>query len=270
MNNYDELLVLLLANVATQYVEIRTLQRRLELARSNVALQEPLVAAYQKRYNAGIANAYPGYVQLLSNLENTRALIPQLEISLRQANNQLCILLGQPVYDLLPELGDGTVPDPSDPKKRVVRIPNPKDPSIVLGIPGEFLLRRPDVKASEDQLKIQSAQIGIAEAEMFPHIGINGSIGLASSQFRTLFEGKSFTGTIGPSLTWNILNYGRLLANGGGAWGQGGHGVGGAWGQTEFQVNLKLGLTQRRRGLGPRGLVTGPCPGTWHLSPREK
>ena len=95
----------------------------------------------------------------------------------------------------------------------MVRIPNPKDPSMVVGIPGEFLLRRPDVKASEDQLKIQSAQIGIAEAEMFPHIGINGSIGLASNQFRTLFEGKSFTGSIGPSLTWNILNYGRLLAN---------------------------------------------------------
>jgi NodT family efflux transporter outer membrane factor (OMF) lipoprotein len=213
VNNYDELLVLLLANVATQYVEIRTFQRRLELARSNVALQEPLVAAYQKRYNAGIANAYPGYYQLLSNLENTRALIPQLEISLRQANNQLCNLLGQPVHDLLPELGDGTVPDPSDPKKRVVRIPSPKDPSVVLGIPGEFLLRRPDVKASEDQLKIQSAQIGIAVAQMFPHIGINGSIGLASNQFRSLFEGKSLTGTIGPSLTWNIFNYGRLLAN---------------------------------------------------------
>ncbi len=213
VNNYDELLVLLLANVANQYVEIRTLQRRLELARSNVALQEPLVAAYQKRYNAGIANAYPGYVQLLSNLENTRALIPQLEISLRQANNQLCNLLGQPVHDLLPDLGDGTVPDPSDPKKRVVRIPSPKDPSVVLGIPGDFLLRRPDVKASEDQLKIQSAQIGISVAQMFPHIGINGSIGLASSQFRGLFDGNSFTGTIGPSLTWNIFNYGRLLAN---------------------------------------------------------
>ncbi len=213
VNNYDELVVLLLANVATQYVEIRTLQRRLELARSNVALQEPLVAAYQKRYNAGIANAYPGYFQLLSNLENTRALIPQLELSLRQANNQLCILLGQPVHDLLPELGDGTVPDPSDPKGRVVRIPSPKDPSVVVGIPGEFLLRRPDVKASEDQLKIQSAQIGIAEAEMFPHIGINGSIGLASNQFRSVFQAHSWTGNLGPSLTWNILNYGRLLAN---------------------------------------------------------
>ena len=126
VNNYDEMLVLLLANVATQYVEIRTLQRRLELAKKNVALQEPLVAAYQKRYRGGVANAYPGYLQLLSNLENTEALIPQLEIALRQANNQLCILLGQPVHDLLPELGDGMVPDPSDPKKRMVRIPSPK------------------------------------------------------------------------------------------------------------------------------------------------
>ncbi len=213
VDNYDEMLVLLLANVASQYVEIRTLQRRLDLARSNVALQEPLVATFEKRYKAGIANSYPGYFQLLSNLENTKALIPTLEIALRQANNQLCVLLGQPVHDLLPELGDGTVPDPSDPKKRLVRIPNAKDPSVVVGIPGEFLLRRPDVRASEDQLMIQSARIGIAEAEMFPHIGINGSIGLASAQFRTLFRGKSFTGDIGPSLTWDILNYGRLLAN---------------------------------------------------------
>jgi len=213
VNNYDEMLVLLLANVANQYVEIRTLQRRLELARENVALQEPLVAAYETRYKAGMENAYPGYYQLLSNLENTKALIPQLEISLRQANNQLCILLGQPVHDLLLELGDGTVPDPADPKKRMVRIPRPRDASVVVGIPGEFLLRRPDVRAAEDQLKIQSAQIGIAEAEMLPHIGINGSIGLASNNFQRLFEGRSFTGGLGPTLTWNILNYGRLLAN---------------------------------------------------------
>jgi NodT family efflux transporter outer membrane factor (OMF) lipoprotein len=213
VNNFDELLVLLLANVATQYVEIRTLQKRLELARSNVALQEPLVAAYEKRYKAGIANSYPGYYQLLSNLENTRALIPVLEISLRQANNQLCILLGQPVHDLLPELGDGTVPDPTDAKKRVVHIPRPKSTAVVVGIPGDLLRRRPDVQAAEDQLRIQSAQIGIAEAEMFPHIGVNGSIGLASGSFRDLFEGRSLTGNIGPTLTWNILNYGRLLAN---------------------------------------------------------
>src|SRR5262249_46639454 len=71
----------------------------------------------------------------------------------------------------------------------------------------------PDVRASEDELRIQSAQIGIAEAEMFPHIGVNGSVGLASGHFRHWFEGRSLTGSIGPTLTWNILNYGRLLDN---------------------------------------------------------
>ena len=45
----------------------------------NVALQEPIVASYARRYKAGSSNAYPGYLQLLSNLENTKALIPLLE-----------------------------------------------------------------------------------------------------------------------------------------------------------------------------------------------
>lgn len=211
--NSDEMTVLLLANVASQYVEIRTLQRRLELARRNVALQEPLVAVLEQQYKTGVANSDPAYHQLKSNLENTRALIPALEITLRQANNALCALLGIPVQDLLPKLGDGTVPDPADPSKRVVRIPQPIDDTVVVGIPGELLLQRPDVKAAEAQLRIQNADIGIAEAEMYPHLGINGSIGLAANQFGKLFNQSSGTGSIGPSLTWNILNYGRLLAN---------------------------------------------------------
>jgi hypothetical protein len=76
-----------------------------------------------------------------------------------------------------------------------------------------MLLLRPDVQAAERQLKIQSAQIGIAEAEMYPHIGINGSIGLAANSLSKLFNENSWTGSIGPSLNWNILNYGRLLSN---------------------------------------------------------
>jgi outer membrane protein TolC len=204
---------MLLANVATQYVEIRTVQKRLELARKNVALQEPLVETFYQRYKNGIANSTPGYFQLKSNLDNTRARIPQLEIALRQANNQLCTLLGVPVRDLLPELGDGSAATPGDKGPRTVRIPQPRSNSVVLDIPGDLLLRRPDVLAAEQKLRSQSAQIGIAEAEMLPHIGINGSIGLAAGSVNKLFNARSGTGDIGPSLTWNILNYGRLLAN---------------------------------------------------------
>jgi NodT family efflux transporter outer membrane factor (OMF) lipoprotein len=211
--NRDEIAVLLLANTATQYVQIRTFQKRLDLARSNVKLQEPLVAQYKQRFEKGIANSAPGYHQLKSNLDNTRALIPPLETSLRQANNQLCVLMGIPIQDLVPSLGDGTIPDPSDKTKRQVHIPWPKDEALVIDIPANILLKRPDVQAAERQLRIQSAQVGIAEAEMFPHIGINGTIGISSNHINSLFSPNSWTGGIGPSLTWNILSYGRLLAN---------------------------------------------------------
>jgi NodT family efflux transporter outer membrane factor (OMF) lipoprotein len=213
VSNYDVLVIQLLANVATQYVELRTLQKRLLLARQNVLLQEPLVAKLKQQYETGIANSKPAYFQLKSSLDATKALIPPLEILLREANNQLCTLLGIPVRDLVPELGDGLIPDAANPGERTVRIPHPLDERVVLNIPGETLLRRPDVQAMEQQLRIQSAQIGIAEAEMFPHIGINGSIGLAANRLNLLFDQNSWIGSVGPSLTWNILNYGRLLAN---------------------------------------------------------
>jgi NodT family efflux transporter outer membrane factor (OMF) lipoprotein len=213
VHNYDAMVVQFLANVATEYVEVRILQRRLELAKQNVALQEPLVDTLFKQYKAGIATSQPAYFQLKSNLDNTRALIPPLEISLRQANNALCVFLGISVQDLLRELGDATVPDPKDPRKRVVRIPRALDDTVVLAIPGEVLLHRPDVLSMEQQLRIQSAQIGISEAQLFPHIGINGTIGLAADRFGLMFNQQSIISSFGPSLTWNILNYGRLLAN---------------------------------------------------------
>jgi NodT family efflux transporter outer membrane factor (OMF) lipoprotein len=213
MHNYDAMVVQFLANVATEYVQLRVLQKRLALARQNVALQEPLVKKLEEQFKTGVAASKPAYFQLKSNLDNTRALIPPLETALRIANNALCILLGQTVHDLLPELGDGTVPDPGDASQRIARIPQPLDERVVLAIPGDVLLHRPDVLASEQQLKIQSAQIGIAEAELLPHIGINGSLGLAAHNLSLLFNQQSLLGSIGPSLSWNILNYGRLLAN---------------------------------------------------------
>jgi outer membrane protein TolC len=205
--------------VATQYVEFRTLQRRLQLAWQNVHMQEPLVAKLEQQYLAGVATSKPSYFQLKATLENTKALIPPLEISLRQANNQLCVLLGMPVHDLLPELGNGIVANPREERAGAVRIPDtvripgPREDAVVVGIPGDLLLRRPDVQAIERQLRIQSAQIGIAEAQMYPHIGINGSIGLAANRLGELFDQQSWIGNIGPSMTWNIANYGRLLAN---------------------------------------------------------
>src|SRR5262249_19888089 len=137
---------------------------------------------------------------------------PQLEKSLRDVNNKLCTLMGFPPRDLAPVLGDGKVLDPAE-TTEVVHIPRPRSEEVVVGIPGSLLLRRPDVMRAERWLAAQSAQIGIADEEYYPHIVINGTIGLQSSKLSLLFNSLSWAGAIGPSLTWNIMNYGRILNN---------------------------------------------------------
>jgi outer membrane protein TolC len=95
----------------------------------------------------------------------------------------------------------------------VNEIPSPPI-DIVVGIPADLLRRRPDVRRAERIVAAQSARIGIAEAEFYPHISLNGTIGVAADQFKELFDTPdSMTASFGPSFRWSMLNYGRLLAN---------------------------------------------------------
>jgi outer membrane protein TolC len=84
---------------------------------------------------------------------------------------------------------------------------------VAVGIPADLLRRRPDVRAAERQAAAQSAQIGVAEANFYPHISITGTIGYSAEFFKTLFSQNALTGSVGPSFQWNILNYGRILNN---------------------------------------------------------
>jgi len=84
---------------------------------------------------------------------------------------------------------------------------------VVVGIPAELLRRRPDVRAAERQAAAQSAQIGVAEANFYPHISITGTFGYSAEFFKDLFKQTALTGNAGPSVQWNILNYGRILNN---------------------------------------------------------
>src|SRR5262249_25674034 len=82
-----------------------------------------------------------------------------------------------------------------------------------VGIPADLLRRRPDVRRAERQAAAQSAQIGVAESEFYPHISILGTIDFQANRFSHLFRGDAMSGNIGPSFRWDILNYGRLLNN---------------------------------------------------------
>jgi outer membrane protein TolC len=133
-------------------------------------------------------------------LAETEALIPALEIGKRQAANRLCVLLGMPVQSLDAMLGEGGVPKvPAD---------------VVVGVPADLLRRRPDVRRAERQVAAQSARIGIAVSDLYPHVTLFGEIGVEAEDFDDLFDTPESTfAAISPGIRWDVLNYGRLVNN---------------------------------------------------------
>ena len=204
VETYDSALVTLLADVATNYVQYRVAQQRIRIALDNIRIQEELVAMAEKQLKVGTVDRL-GVEQVRTVLEQTRSTVPALEIARGQANDTLCILLGMPPHDLEPDLGPGP---------ELGAEPMPTVPTwVAAGVPADLLRRRPDVRAAELQVAAQSAQIGVAEADLYPTIFINGTIGYEAQDFAQMFESKSFMGTITPNFKWNILNYGRILNN---------------------------------------------------------
>ena len=109
------------------------------------------------------------------------------------------MLLGVPVHELaqLSQCG----PIPSAPVE------------VAVGIPADLLRRRPDVRRAERAAASQCEQIGIAEAEFYPSISVDGFLGYTSNELEKLFSQQSYTGIVLPNYTWKILNYGRLVNN---------------------------------------------------------
>jgi NodT family efflux transporter outer membrane factor (OMF) lipoprotein len=198
VDNYDAVLVTLLGDVATAYVQIRTLQAQIKFTQANVDIQRKTLVIATARFKGGMTTELD-VDQAQSNLSQTESEIPQLETQLRQANNQLSILMGIPPEDLLPRLGPADIPTA------------PVD--VGVGIPADLLRRRPDVRQAERQAAAQCAQIGIAEADFYPAIALNGTFGYSAESFNRLFRPTAFEGTFGPSFQWNIFNYGRILNN---------------------------------------------------------
>ena len=199
VEDYDDVLVLLIAEVAQTYTNVRIAEQRLEFARENVRIQKGSLRIAQDRLKEGTTTRLD-VTQAESDLANTEAGIFELQTMRRQAVNQLCILLAMPPQNL-----DGILNEHQG---------IPKAPAhVAVGIPAELLRRRPDVRRAERQVAAQSAMIGVATAELYPHFSISGSISLNAMEFADLFDADSIAGSVGPSFRWNILNYGRLVNN---------------------------------------------------------
>ena len=197
--DYDDVLVTLLGDVAANYVTIRTTQERINLLRANAELQRGVLNYIDVRFKAGFRQTELDLDQALSTLRQTEAAIPQLEITQREAENALCILMGMPPADLAGLLGVGPIPA--------------SPPDVVIGIPADLLRRRPDVRRAERLAAAQAEQIGIAQSDLYPAFSINGNFGYSANNFPDLFKNTAFNGSVGPSFQWNLLNYGRIVNN---------------------------------------------------------
>lgn len=197
--SYDDVMVSLVAEVAATYIDVRTLQVLIEIEEENVKIQERSLELAESRFRNGQTSELD-VADAKSVLAQTRALVPGQRAALRQAMYQLSFLLGQPPTDLAQRLGDA---------KEIPTAPA----EIAVGLPADLLRRRPDIRLAERTAAARSAQIGLAEAALYPAFSLAGSIGLRSDESGDLLETDSWTGSISPGFSWPILNYGRLENN---------------------------------------------------------
>ena len=189
--------VSLAAETALNYVEARSLQARVEIARANLRTQSETLQLTQWRAQAGLTSALD-VEQARAGVEQTRAQIPALESLLAQARNRLAVLAGEPPGALDARLaGPGAIP----------AIPA----ALALGIPADTLRQRPDLRAAERRLAAETARVGIAEANRYPSLSFSGSIGLEAASLSALDSG-ALAGQLAVRLAATIFDAGRLRA----------------------------------------------------------
>jgi len=198
-DDLHDVMVSLLAEVALNYVEVRTYQARLAVAGANIKAQEETYQLNRSRYQAGIIDNL-AVQQSLYNLENTRSRIPTLQTGLEAAKNRLAVLLGKKPGEVHQELAE---------KKPIPVLPV----TVAVGVPAETLRNRPDIRQAERNLAAQTAQIGVAKADLYPKFRLMGTIGLESISTKNFLESASRTWGIGPGISWNIFHGGAIRQN---------------------------------------------------------
>ena len=194
---YNATMVSLCAEVASAYFNLREVQQELDVLRRNAVSQEAVVKITESRYKTGLVSKLD-VAQAKSVYYSTLASIPTTEANVIQYLNTLAVLLGLYPQDVTDALSD-TKP-----------LPDYMEP-VGVGVPGELLLRRPDVRGAERQVNAQAALLGASKRDWLPEFFLNGSFGYASDDLKDVGKKGSMTWSIAPSMTWNLFNGGRNL-----------------------------------------------------------
>jgi NodT family efflux transporter outer membrane factor (OMF) lipoprotein len=195
----DQVLVTLLGDVARNYIQLRTLQLRIQVAEEAIDAQRHAAKVEHERLNRGITNALDATLAD-REVETTEAVLPPLQAQLIASQRNLAVLLGEQPDALLDEL---ELPSPL-----------PRPPAIIdVGLPSELLLRRPDVRQAEALLIAANARLGVATASLYPRFFLTAAGGFQSQGFGR--DPVSFRGIweAAPTINWPLLDFGTIDAN---------------------------------------------------------
>jgi len=191
-----DVLVTLTAEVARNYIELRSFQQQLAIAQRNLAVQQRSLELARRRFQGGLVSRLD-VADANAQVAMTTAQVPLLESSARQAIYGLSVLLGQEPAALIEELSlTATIPA--------------APPEVPAGIPSDLLRRRPDIRAAETDIHAATARIGVATADLYPKITLSGSLGWQSSDTPNLFTPASRVWSLGSSISWPVFQSGRI------------------------------------------------------------
>ncbi len=185
-------------DVALIYLDVRTMQARLEAAESNIASQRKILALTRARFTHGLATDLE-VAQAERVLASSEVEVPLLRIALERGINTLAVLLGQTPGSLHARLAE-PAPIPVPPAK------------VTVGLPVDLLRQRPDIRRAERRLAAQTARVGLATAELYPKLTLTGRFGYEALSSSDLFDAGSRVFSLGPALRWNVFAGGRLRA----------------------------------------------------------
>ncbi len=204
------MLISILSEVAINYISIRALQQKIALTLELIEIDKEELLLTRDLFQAGLTSELE-VDTILSTLESDQATLPTLESSLKQIVYALALLLGKQPQCLEIDLEElSCIPC------GINKIP--------LGLPSDLLRRRPDIKQAERQLAAATEQIGVAVADLFPHISLTGttiaggslgaaSFGFESSRLNNLLKAPSRFWSIGPNILWDVIDFGKVRSN---------------------------------------------------------
>ena len=189
---YNSAMIALCAQLATNYITLRTYQSQMKVAESHLLSQLAILNITETRFNTGLASGLD-VAQAKTVYLNTRASIPALNAAIDNQINIIAVLLGK--Y-------------PGDIRNRLVAPAQQLDymQIVSVGIPYDLLRRRPDIRQAEYNIAAQAAAVGIAVTDFLPSISLNGSVGYASHDLEKFFDNGSLAFNITPTFRWTLFN----------------------------------------------------------------